>query len=72
MKLGIFAPPLSRVKVGLIHQIENSTDTMVSVVLASSCEIDTKAVRTHWLIGLHMLKPNVLASTVQHGAAILK
>ena len=39
----------SSIKVGLTHLIENRFDAIVSVVLASTCEKDTKAIRTHWL-----------------------
>ena len=35
-------------------------DTLVSILLASRCENDTKAVLTHWLNNLHMPTPNVL------------
>ena len=64
----------SRVKVSLIY--ENRYAAVVPVALANrcenECENDTEAVRTHWLNSLHLPSPNVLASTVQHCATIVK
>ena len=57
-----------RLKVDLIHLIENRYDSLVLVVLASRSENDTKAIRTHLLNSLN----NVNVTWAKGGGRVLK